>query len=76
MNAEVVLPLEKMTVAEKMDVIDRIMTDLSRNSAEVPVIEWHGEMLKRRSEDLESGRDRFITLDEAEARIREKTGRK
>ncbi len=76
MNAELVLPLERMTVAEKMDVIDLIMTDLSRNSSDVPVIEWHGEMLKQRAEDLKNGTDEFITLEEAEARIRERTGRK
>ena len=76
MNAELVLPLETMTFAEKMDVIDRIMDDLSRNSASVPVIEWHGEMLKHRAENLKNGTDSFLTLEEAEARIREKTGRK
>jgi hypothetical protein len=75
MNAELVLPLESMTVAEKMDVIDRIMHDLSRNSSTVPAIEWHGEMLRQRAEELENGTDRFITLDEAQARIREKTRR-
>jgi hypothetical protein len=75
MNGEFVLPLENMTIAEKMDVIDRIMDDLSRNSSAVPVIEWHGEMLKRRTENLKSGTDRFITLNEAEARIRKSTGR-
>jgi len=76
MNAELVLPLERMTVAEKMDVIDRIMDDLSRSSTEVPAIEWHGEMLRQRAENLKNGTDRFISLDEAEKRIREKTGRK
>lgn len=76
MNAELVLPLERMTIAEKMDVIGRVMDDLSRNSSAVPVIEWHGDLLKQRAEDLKSGADRFITLDEAEARIRQKTGRK
>jgi len=76
MNAELVLPLEKMTVPEKMDVIDRIMEDLSRNSSAVPVIEWHGDVLKQRAENLKNGTDRFIDLEEAEARIREKTGRK
>ena len=76
MNAELVLPLETMTVAEKMDIIDRIMADLSRNSADVPVIEWHGTMLEARAEDLRNGTDRFITLEEAQDRIREKTGRK
>ncbi len=76
MNAELVLPLEKMTVAEKMDVIDQIMADLSRNSSAVPAIEWHGELLRKRAEDLQNGTDPLITLEEAEARIREKTGRK
>jgi hypothetical protein len=76
MNPELVLPLEKMTVAEKIDVIERIMDDLSRNSSSVPVIEWHGEMLKRRSDDLLNGTDRLITLAEAETRIRKKTGRR
>lgn len=75
MNAELVLPLDKMTVAEKMDVVERIMDDLSRNSASVPVIEWHGEVLRQRAEALKAGKDRFITLEEAERRIRERTGR-
>lgn len=76
MNSDLVLPLEKMTVAEKLDVVDRIMDDLSRNSPSVPVIGWHGEVLRQRAENLANGVDRFITLDEAEKRIREKTGRK
>lgn len=75
MNGELVLPIESMTVAEKMDVIDRIMDDLSRNSAAVPAIEWHGDLLKRRAEAVERGEDAFMTLDEAEARIRQMTGR-
>ncbi len=74
MNSELVLPLERMTVAEKMDVIDRIMADLSRNSSTVPIIEWHGDMLRQRAENLKNGSDNFISLEEAEARIREKTG--
>ena len=75
MNAELVLPIESMSVAEKMDVIHRIMDDLSRNSAAVPVIEWHGDLLKGRAEAIERGEDSFISLEEAEARIRQKTGR-
>ena len=76
MNAELILPLERMTVAEKMDVIDRVMDDLSRNSYAVPSIEWHGDMLQQRAESLKNGTDRFITLEQAEVRIRNKTGRK
>lgn len=75
MNAELVLPLETMTVAEKMDVIDRIMDDLSRNSSTVPVIEWHGDLLKQREENILNGSDRYISLEEAEERIKARTGR-
>ncbi|MDM7923544.1 MAG: addiction module protein [Pyrinomonadaceae bacterium] len=76
MNADVILPLEKMTVAEKIDVVNRIMDDLSRNSASVPVIDWHEDVLRQRAEALRSGKDKFISLEESEKRIREKTGRK
>lgn len=75
MNAELVLPLEKMTVAEKMDIVDRIMDDLSRNAKSIPEIGWHGDELSRRAENLKNGTDRFISLEDAEQRIREKTGR-
>lgn len=75
MNAELLLPIESMTIAEKMDVIDRIMDDLSRNSAAVPAIGWHEELLKQRAEAIERGEDGFMTLDEAEVRIRQMTGR-
>lgn len=75
MNSDLILPLEKMTVAEKLEVVDRIMDDLSRNPSSVPVIDWHGEVLKQRAENLANGADRFITVEGAEKRIREKTGR-
>ncbi|MBA2378551.1 MAG: addiction module protein [Blastocatellia bacterium] len=75
MNAELILPLDKMTAAEKMEVIDRIMDDLSRNSSSVPVVEWHGEVLRQRAQDHADGNDRFIPLDEAVKRTRHKSGR-
>ncbi len=74
MNAEVILPLEKMTVVEKLEIIDRIMEDFSQNASAMPSPAWHGEELRRREEALENGTDRFISLEEAEKRIREKTG--
>lgn len=76
MNAEVVLPLDKMAVAEKLDVLDRIMDDLSRNSRSVPPIDWHADVLEERAKDLADKSDRFVSLEEAEERIREKTGRR
>ncbi len=76
MITQIDLPLDTMTIADKMDVVDRIMADLSRNASSVPAIEWHGDVLREREENLRGGSDRFISLEDAEKRIREKTGRK
>lgn len=58
MNDQLVLPIERMKIAERID-----------------VIKCHGELLKKRAEAIERGDDTFMTLDEAAARIRQKTGR-
>lgn len=75
MNTDIKTAIDKMSIAEKMDILDRIMDDLSRNSSSVPEIEWHGDVLRQRAQNLKNGSDRFISLTEAEARIRSKTGR-
>jgi len=64
-----------MTIAQKMDVVDRIMDDLSRRSSEVPVIDWHGEMLRERATKAANGQEEFLSVEEAQNRIRSKTGR-
>jgi hypothetical protein len=73
MKTEIVLPLDKMTVAEKLEIIDLIMDDFSRNAASIPSPAWHGDLLREREEALKNGTDSFISLEEAEQRIREKT---
>jgi hypothetical protein len=46
MNAA--LPLEKMTVAEKLQAMEELWADLSRDEIfESPA--WHGEILKKRA---------------------------
>ena len=46
MNAA--LPLEKMTVAEKLQAMEELWADLSRDeNLESPA--WHGEILKKRA---------------------------
>lgn len=74
MVTEIHLPLDEMTDHEKEDVIDYTMDDLSRNRADVPVIGWHGDALAKRAADMAAGGDKFISLADAEQRIREKTG--
>lgn len=73
MNAEVALPLEKMTVEEKLEVIELVWADLAKNPEDIPSPAWHQDFLKGREEAIANGTDRFIDLDEAERRINELT---
>jgi len=73
MNTEITLPLDKMTVAEKLEVMELIWEDLAKNPNDIPSPEWHAEFLRGREEAIANGTDWFIDLDEAERLIREET---
>lgn len=73
MNAEITLPLDKMTVAEKLEVMELIWEDLARNPSDIPSPEWHAEFLQSREKAIANDTDRFIDWDEAKRLIRERT---
>ncbi len=67
---EITLPLDQMTTAEKLRVMETIWTDLSRDEAfESPA--WHGEVLKEREEKIKSGAETFIDWETAKKQLRE-----
>jgi Putative addiction module component len=62
MNAS--LPLEKMTVAEKLQAMEELWADLSRNEDfESPA--WHGEVLQERA-----GQKNFVDWETAKEQLR------
>ena len=62
------LPLEKMTLAEKMQAMEELWADLSRNDRfESPA--WHADVLKARSAENE-----FVDWEAAKRQLR--AGRK
>jgi hypothetical protein len=67
---ELKLPLDQMTVEEKLRAIEEIWQDLSRNPEDVPSPEWHRDVLREREERLRSGLTEFIDLDELKKRFR------
>lgn len=73
MNAEVVLPLEKMTVAEKFEVLQTVWDDLLSTSEYVPAPEWHEKYLREMKESVAAGKEEFVDLETAERIIREQT---
>lgn len=68
---DLVLPLDRMTVDEKLRALERIWEDLSRDDANLPSPPWHGDVLAARQARAEAGQERFIDWDEAKRRIRE-----
>lgn len=68
---QVTLPLDKMTVEEKLDLIDQIWENLSSNAEDVPMPAWHAELLREREQRLREGKAGFTDWDEAEREIRD-----
>ena len=57
------LPLNEMTVAEKLQAIEVLWDNLHRNPKDVPS-PWHQEVLADRQREIDEGRAKFIPLDE------------
>lgn len=62
---QITLPLDRMTIAEKLRVIEEIMDSLGQNRDEIPSPEWHGEILKEREDSIRNGTAKFLDWEEA-----------
>jgi len=40
------IPLDKMSLAEKLEAMEAIWADLSQTPSQVPIPDWHREVLK------------------------------
>ncbi len=67
---ELQLPLNQMTVDEKLRAMEQIWADLSRNEAELPSPPWHRDVLEAREARLRQGTERIVEWEEAKRRIR------
>jgi len=68
---EIVLPLEQMSVEDKLRVLERIWEDLCRHEKELPPPPWHRDVLEAREARARQGTERFTDWDEAKRRIRD-----
>ncbi len=66
----VTLPLESMTTAEKLDVMEAIWTDLSRDEQRVESPVWHAEVLREREAAVNEGREVATDWEVAKRRLR------
>lgn len=66
------LPLDKMTVEEKLQAMESLWDDLCRRG-EVVSPEWHGEALQQRDAAYKRGDDSFQDWEATKKAIRDRT---
>ena len=69
---DITLPLDQMTIAEKLRVMESLWADLSRNEQELESPAWHEQVLKERDERVRSGDETFIDWETAKRQLRDR----
>jgi putative addiction module component (TIGR02574 family) len=63
------LPLESLSVAEKVRLLESVWQSLCSHSGDVQSPEWHREVLEERKRRLEDGRATVSLWSDAKARL-------
>ena len=69
---DITLPLEQMTVAEKLRAMEALWADLSSHEQEVPSPAWHEDVLKERADRVNSGQETYIDWEIAKQQLRDR----
>jgi len=69
---EATLPLDKMSVAEKLRAMEMLWADLSRNEADLESPAWHKDVLRDREARIKSGKESFMDWETAKKQLRDK----
>ena len=70
---EASIPLDKMSVEEKLRALEAVWTDLQRTLDEVLSPSWHGDLLRARHDRVQENQAPFGDWSEAKRMIREHT---
>lgn len=66
------IDIKRLTMAEKIGLMELLWHDISKQSQNVEVPEWHLRVLEERERALANGEDEFIDFEVAIAEIRER----
>jgi hypothetical protein len=66
------LPLSQLTLAQKLDIMELIWEDLSRDEQNVNSPDWHEHVLKDREKAFKEGKISVSGWNEAKKRIKRK----
>jgi hypothetical protein len=70
---QVLIPLDKMTIQDKLRALEEIWSDLQRTPDNVPSPAWHADVLRAREDRVREGRSHFGDLTDSKRRIRGRT---
>lgn len=70
---DTVLPLDRMTVEDKLKAVEMLWDDLCRNEKQIPFADWQKELLDERQRQIDAGKAKFSDWETAKKRIRKRT---
>ena len=69
------LPLDKMTIEQKLQALEELTIDLHKNEALIPVPDWHLDILREREQLVQEGKAHYIPWETAKKEIAEAIAR-
>jgi len=67
---QIALPLEKMTIAEKLQAMESLWSDLTRHEETFESPAWHGKVLRERAARVRDGKESFMPWEKAKKQLR------
>lgn len=65
------LPLDKMTIEQKLQALEELTIDLHKNEALIPVPDWHLDILREREQLVKEGQAHYIPWETAKKHTEE-----
>ena len=72
MNTSTTIPIESLSLAEKLLLMERLWENLSKQPSNVPPPDWHGDLLAARLAAVKEGRTTFVEWEVAKERLRDR----
>ncbi|MEM9283798.1 MAG: addiction module protein [Verrucomicrobiota bacterium] len=66
------LPLDQMSVQEKLRAIETLWEDLRKSHEGIPVPEWHRQALRESEERVQKGEEKILDWEEAKSLLRQR----
>ena len=67
------LEIDRMTLEEKLRTMEALWDDLCRREEDIPVPQWHKDLLDERARLIEQGKAQFMDWEDAKKRVSERT---